>query len=236
MAKLFREGLRGEPLKQTEIGEIPESWSLRKIASLGNLVTGTTPATNNPEYYGSDVPFISPGDIGNYRIVRLTGKNISTAGVKVSRPLPFRTVLVVCIGSTIGKVGMTTAEISCTNQQINAIICNETVVPEFVHYLMLWNTDYIRNLSTPSPVPILSKGAFGKGTVACPTDVLEQKQIAKILCAIDDRIETAEAKCNKLGSIFSSMLSLLMTGRVRITGLINSRNLIFNKQDAGRQL
>ncbi len=26
MAKLFREGLRGEPLKQTEIGEIPESW------------------------------------------------------------------------------------------------------------------------------------------------------------------------------------------------------------------
>jgi type I restriction enzyme S subunit len=28
MATLFREGLRGEPLKQTEIGEIPESWEV----------------------------------------------------------------------------------------------------------------------------------------------------------------------------------------------------------------
>lgn len=34
MAKLFREGLRGEPLKQTEIGEIPESWDVVELAAL----------------------------------------------------------------------------------------------------------------------------------------------------------------------------------------------------------
>ncbi len=34
MAKLFREGLRGERLKQTEIGEIPESWVVKPLGSL----------------------------------------------------------------------------------------------------------------------------------------------------------------------------------------------------------
>ena len=32
MAKLFREGLRGEPLKQTDIGEIPNGWETTKLA------------------------------------------------------------------------------------------------------------------------------------------------------------------------------------------------------------
>ena len=36
MAKLFREGSRGEPLQQTEIGEIPKSWAVRPI---GDVIT-----------------------------------------------------------------------------------------------------------------------------------------------------------------------------------------------------
>lgn len=217
MAKLFREGLRGEPLKQTEIGEIPESWSLRTIGSLGKLVTGTTPPTKNPEYYGGEIPFISPKDIGEWRIVRSAEKTLTEAGAAVSRPLPPHAVLVVCIGSTIGKVGMTSARVSCTNQQINAIICDEGVVPEFVHYLMVWNTDRVRGLSTPSPVPILTKGVFEDAMVAWPADPDEQRGIAKVLCAVDDRIEAAEQDRHILKTIFSSMLHLLMTGQVRAT-------------------
>jgi type I restriction enzyme S subunit len=217
MARLFREGLRGEPLKQTEIGEIPESWTMKTIASLGDLVTGTTPPTKNPDHYGGQVPFISPADISDGRIVRKAGKSLSQSGVAVSRPLPPNSVLVVCIGSTIGKVGMTWAPMSCTNQQINAIVCKKGFVPEFVHYLMVWNSDRIRNLSTPSPVPILSKGAFGEAIVALPVDQQEQSDIARVLCAIDDRIEIAESCRNGLKGLFSSMLHLLMTGQVRVT-------------------
>lgn len=217
MAKLFHEGLRGEPLKQTEIGEVPQSWSLRTIGSLGKLVTGTTPPTKNPEYYGGEIPFISPKDIGEWRIVRSAEKTLTEAGAAVSRPLPRRAVLVVCIGSSIGKVGMTSARVSCTNQQINAIICDEGVVPEFVHYLMVWNTDRVRGLSTPSPVPILTKGVFEDAMIAWPADPDEQRGIAKVLCAVDDRIEAAEKDRHILKTIFSSMLHLLMTGRVRVT-------------------
>ena len=220
MAKLFHEGLRGEPLKQTAIGEVPQSWELWSLESIGKLVTGTTPATSRPEYYGDDVPFISPGDIGDGRLVRKAEKKLSRLGVDVSRPLPARTVLVVCIGSTIGKVGMTTASVSCTNQQINAIICKEEFIPECIYYIMVWNSDRVRTLSTPSPVPILSKGTFAKGVIAVPSDKYEQEKIAQVLCAIDDRIEKAEEKRDTLKTLFSSMLHLLMTGQVRVTSLM----------------
>ena len=38
--KLFTEGLRGEPQKQSEIGPVPESWEIKKLGSLVNLKTG----------------------------------------------------------------------------------------------------------------------------------------------------------------------------------------------------
>ena len=51
--KLFTEGLRGEPQKQTEIGPVPESWEIKKLGALVNLQTGklnSNAATPNGEY------------------------------------------------------------------------------------------------------------------------------------------------------------------------------------------
>ncbi len=220
LAKLFREGLRGEPLKETEIGEIPESWEVVQIRSLGEIVTGTTPPTSDRGNYGGDIPFIAPGDLGEFRLVRAAQKALSEAGLRRSRALPPRSVLVVCIGSTIGKVGMTLAPASTTNQQINAVICREGQEPEFVHYLMLWNATRIANMATPSPVPILSKGSFGEISVAVPSDDQEAKEIAATLCAIDELMEARVKTRDAADHIFQSMLHLLMTGEVRVTALM----------------
>jgi type I restriction enzyme S subunit len=38
MHKLFTEGTRGEPQKQTEIGPVPESWTILPVGDLSDLV------------------------------------------------------------------------------------------------------------------------------------------------------------------------------------------------------
>jgi type I restriction enzyme S subunit len=43
MHKLFTEGTRGEPLKQTEIGPVPQSWEIKHVADVCKLVSGGTP-------------------------------------------------------------------------------------------------------------------------------------------------------------------------------------------------
>ncbi|GAH03750.1 unnamed protein product, partial [marine sediment metagenome] len=88
-------------LKKTEIGLIPENWEMVRLGDIGKIITGTTPSTKKPEYYGGPYMFISPGDITERKYIIKTEKWLSEQGLKVSRSLPKDTVLVVCIGATI---------------------------------------------------------------------------------------------------------------------------------------
>lgn len=217
MHRLFTYGLRGEELKETEIGLVPESWEIVEVGELGEIITGTTPPTKNKEYYtGGSYQFISPFDLGNTKYAYKTEKEISSKGLSVSRCLPKDAVLVVCIGSTIGKVGMTSKDKSATNQQINTIVCDKKYNPHFVYYCLLFKSEYIRSLATPSPVPIMSKGKFQKAVISIPANRDEQDKIVEILSAIDEKVEKAQSRKRALQALFRSMLNLLMTGQVRV--------------------
>jgi len=169
-----KEGLRHEPQKQTEIGPVPESWEVVEIGDLGKCVTGSTPKTIVPSFY--DPPsedFIAPADLGARRYVYDSEKKISPEGMATIRPIPKNAVMCVCIGSSIGKVGMSYLDESATNQQINSIICKEGRDPEFVYYLLSYHWEYWKSFATFGPVPILSKGRFATIVVAIPSSVEE---------------------------------------------------------------
>jgi len=217
MNKLFTEGLHGEEQKETEIGLIPKRWDVIEVDNLGEIITGTTPPTNNKKYYtGGGFQFISPVDLGDTKYVYKTKKEISLEGLRVSRVLPKDAVLIVCIGSTTGKVGLTFKDKSTTNQQINTVICKDEFNPHFIYYLLNFECNYIRSLSTPSPVPILSKGKFQRAKIPIVKNKQEQDKIAEILSAIDEKIEKAEYRKQTLQALFRTMLNQLIMGKVRV--------------------
>jgi type I restriction enzyme S subunit len=218
--KLFTQGLRSEPQKQTEIGPVPESWGVVKIGSLGKVVTGTTPKTKVPEYYSpAEVDFIAPADLGQTRQIYNSEKKISRRGLDVIRGLPKDAVMCVCIGSSIGKVGMTSKADSATNQQINSIICNEKHDPAFVYYLLSYFTDYWRGFATFGPVPILSKGSFEAIDIVVPRTKDEEAEIARYLTALDAKLEVHMRRKNLLIELFRTLLHELMTAQIRTNGL-----------------
>ena len=142
---LFAHGLRGEPPRDTEMGPMPESWERLRIAELGTIVTGNTPPTGEQANYANgSVPFVAPGDIKHGSIIEKTEKLITARGLRRSRPIPAGTTCFVCIGSSIGKVGYCTFEISASNQQINSIISNPQHDSLFIFYLMIFWSDYVR--------------------------------------------------------------------------------------------
>jgi type I restriction enzyme S subunit len=91
-----------------------------------------------------------------------TEKYLSEDGISVSRLLPKDTVLVVCIGATIGKTALTWAEKSATNQQINAILPNEKVVPHFLYYSLRFKANELPTLAGRAAIPIVNKSNFSK--------------------------------------------------------------------------
>lgn len=217
MHKLFTEGLRNEPQKQTEIGPVPESWAVVKIGDLGKCITGSTPKTKVDSFYDPPTEdFIAPADLGARRYVYDSEKKISPEGMATIRPIPKNAVMCVCIGSSIGKVGMSYREESATNQQINSIICGEGRDPEFVYCLLSYRSDYWKSFATFGPVPILSKGRFSTIVVPIPSSLDEQQAIAKPLVALETKVEVAEKKVTVLKDLFRTLLHELMTAKTRV--------------------
>ena len=108
-------------------------WKKKEIRQVGEVITGTTPSTKKPEYYGDEYKLISPADLDNGKYVVTAHRMLSLLGLNQCRVVSKDTVLVGCIGN-VGKIGMVMDEKAATNQQINAVICNSDNNAHFVYY------------------------------------------------------------------------------------------------------
>lgn len=214
MQKLFTEGLRGEALKETEIGMLPESWEVVKVMDAGTVVTGSTPSTSREDFYGGDYNLISPGDLDVTKYVNTVQKKLTALGFDQCRKLPKGAVLVGCIGN-VGKVGIVADDRSATNQQINAIIPNERFDGEFLYYVMDHNRKRLEALAGKVTIPLVNKSNFERFQIAAPP-INDQRLIAEALDAVDARKAVAENKRNALQDLFRTLLHELMTGKVRV--------------------
>ena len=132
---------------------------------------------------------------------------LSAKGFSKTRALPKGSVLVTCIGSTIGKTGMATEEMS-TNQQINSIVVNDNSDNEFVYYAI--QSAFPRYLSSIAvqAVPIISKSAFELLPNQRPC-LQEQKKIGKMLSLLDERIATQNKIIEDLKKLKSAIVEKL---------------------------
>ena len=169
--------------------EFQGEWEKCKLGDYGKVVTGNTPPTKDIENYENGTYlWASPADLGTIKSITETKTMLSAQGFSKTRTLPKGSVLVTCIGSTIGKAGMATKEMS-TNQQINSIVVNDNNDNEFVYYAI--QSAFPRYLSSIAvqAVPIISKSAFELLPNNRPY-LQEQKKIGKFLSLLDERITT----------------------------------------------
>ena len=180
--------------------EFHGEWEKCKLGDYGKVVTGNTPPTKDIENYENGTYlWASPADLGTIKSITETKTMLSAQGFSKTRTLPKGSVLVTCIGSTIGKAGMATKEMS-TNQQINSIVVNDNNDNEFVYYAI--QSAFPRYLSSIAvqAVPIISKSAFELLPNNRPY-LQEQKKIGKFLSLLDERITTQNKIIDGLQSL-----------------------------------
>ena len=184
--------------------EFQGEWEKCKLGDYGKVVTGNTPPTKDIENYENGTYlWASPADLGTIKSITETKTMLSAKGFAKTRTLPKGSVLVTCIGSTIGKTGMATKEMS-TNQQINSIVVNDNNDNEFVYYAI--QSAFPRYLSSIAvqAVPIISKSAFELLPNKKPC-LQEQKRIGKFLSLLDERIATQNKIIDKLQSLIKGI-------------------------------
>ena len=201
--------------KDSAVGIIPQEWEVKRIKDLGSVITGSTPPTADVSNYGSEYMFVSPADLSdNQKYVLSTEKMLSSKGYAISRKMPKGTILYTCIGSTIGKIGIASRELT-SNQQINAVICNDK--NEYLYYALLLTTGRIKMLAGEQAVPIINKSEFENIKLAVPP-MEEQRKIAEILGVWDEAIEKQSRLIEKLELRKRALMQRLLTGRTRLPG------------------
>ena len=202
--------------KRTEVGVIPEDWEVTEIKSLGQVVTGNTPPTNNKSNYGDSYLFVSPYDLGKNKFINQTQKKLSERGFRLTRNIPAGSSLFTCIGSTIGKVGIASKSLS-TNQQINSVIPYNGVNNEYIYYSLLRIGNEVKERAGQQAVPIVNKTEFSRFQVPLPTP-LEQRAIATALSDVDHLLESLDKLIAKKRAIKQAAMQELLTGKTRLPG------------------
>lgn len=220
MAKLFREGLRGEPLKQTEIGEIPESWDVVRLGDVARVTTGTTPSTDEPEYYTGDIPFVKTAEIDG-QIITDSAVHVSQKAVRDYRLrlYPPGTVFVAMYGQ--GKTRGRSAILgvaATTTQNTAAIECFDQLVPTYLWNWLDSRYDDLRGMGNLGHLSHLNLGYVKDLLIPLPS-VSEQEEIGSAIDLIRRRLQVAKDRGRILDRLFRAMLASLMTGAIRVKDL-----------------
>lgn len=193
----------------------------KRVRELGRLVTGATPSTKDPEAWSENgAPFVTPSDIpwdGTQFDSRLVDRFVSHRTVESStRSLSGVGVLQVCIGATIGKVGVTTGP-ALFNQQVNAVmglsdrdarlVAASMASPQFQHV--------IKQAAGSSTMPLVSKGSWANLEIRLPSGEVADGFI-NTLMASDEVGVRANQVVAGLRETRSNILPTLLSGEHEI--------------------
>ena len=198
--------------------EVPSSWVWTTLGDIAEIITGNTPSKDIKEYYSGNIPFFKPTDLEQGIHTKYSKDRLTPLGFEQSRKLPANSVLVTCIGATIGKTGLTTVEGTC-NQQINAIIPTSAILAKFLFYVCI--SDYmqheIKANASATTLPILNKGNFSKIAITIPP-LQEQSRIVKEIehwLSLVDCIEENKDNLQKtIREAKSKILTLAIHGKL----------------------
>ncbi|MGM7055569.1 restriction endonuclease subunit S [Escherichia coli] len=178
-------------MQDSELGAIPKGWGVASISEMGKVTCGKTPSKKEPEYYGSDVPFIKIPDMHGQLFVLKTNEYLSEAGSKsqLKKLVPANSICVSCI-ATIGVVSITN-EPSHTNQQINSVTPHKSSLLYYLYFCMLGLKDHLHIL-----------GSAGSATLNVNTSTFSGIKIAQPDAKV---LELFHAKCTHLFNEIKSL-------------------------------
>ena len=207
--------------KQTELGVIPEDWSIKKISEFTDVTSGGTPNTLIKEYWKGDILWMNSGELNLKKVFDVEGR-ITQLGLKKSatKLIPKNCILIGLAGQgkTRGTIAMNYVEL-CINQSIGVILPNNSFDPEYLYYNLDSRYKELRKIST---------GGEGRGglnltiiqniLILLPPTVKEQSIIKKILQDLDHLSDSFESLIQKKKNIKQWTMQELLTGKRRLKG------------------
>jgi type I restriction enzyme S subunit len=162
-------------------GELPEGWEWKRLGDIGKIHSGSTPSTNNPEYFDGDIPWITPADLSNFDGIYIERgkKNITEKGLKSSsvQLLPKDTILF-SSRAPIGYVAIAANPVT-TNQGFKNLVLNKNIDPKYVFYYLKTHKREMQQHGSGTTFLEVSAARFSKIPIIIPP-LENQRQIVAV--------------------------------------------------------
>ncbi len=196
-------------------------WEEKKLEEIGTVQTGTTPPTNDKSNYGDFIPFVKPAHFSPDGSIDSGRSMLSEKGLKKGRLFAANSVLMVCIGATIGKTGFSKIPVS-SNQQINALTPSKFYESKFLYYALIspfvQRQVMLQGRSAQATLPIINKSKWGKLNINILNNKNKQKQIVTKLDSLSAETKRLESKyqlkLNNLKELKQSILQKAFNGEL----------------------
>ncbi|MDD5049855.1 MAG: restriction endonuclease subunit S [Methanoregulaceae archaeon] len=208
------------PLKETEIGMVPEVWEIVRLGDFFKISSGGTPSRKESQYWNGDIPWIKTGEI-NYSIITSTEESITKIGLENSaaKIIPAGTIVMAMYGQgvTRGRVAITCID-AAINQAVAALFPKENINKRYAFYYFVFSYENIRSLGHGAHQTNLSGTIIKTIKIPIPSIPIQEK-IAHILMPIDQKIAAEESRKAALDQLFQTLLHDLMTAKIRVNHL-----------------
>ena len=165
-------------------------WTTCKIGDIcKKICSGGTPKSNEPSYYGGNIPWLNTKEI-NFNRIYNTEKYITSSGFDNSSAkwIDANSVIVALYGATAAKVSINTIPLT-TNQACCNFTIDETVADyRYVYYYLRRNYQHLALLANGGAQQNLNAQQIKDFNIILPQLPIQHK-IANILWTIDDKIE-----------------------------------------------
>ncbi|NEX13368.1 MAG: hypothetical protein C1941_01470 [Prosthecochloris sp.] len=227
MHKLFTEGLRNEPQKETEIGLVPESWEVvelgcespRLLTAMRNGYTGKQ-TTEAQKFSVSRIETIGAGYIDRNRVRYAIDPSQSVIGKYLIRR---GDILFSHINSDphLGKTGIAEGETSNLLHGMNLLLirANQKVLnPWFLNFLFQWYREkgvFISICSRAVNQSSINQGKMNALEIPVP-EIEEQEEIAAALGVLEEKTANHKRRRSILQDLFHALLHELMNAKTRV--------------------
>ena len=195
-------------------------WRELPLGNLATINSGGTPSTENAEFWGGEIPWVTPTDITacktNYLFdtaSQITKKGLHSCSAKL---LPAGSILFTS-RATVGVSRIAGIPV-CTNQGFKSLTSGASADGKFLFYQVQRLRSAFERYAAGSTFPEINKKDTARVLIPHPADVRVQQKIATILSTIDTAIEQTEALIEKYQHIKAGLMHDLFTRGVLPTG------------------
>ena len=204
------------------LGEVPAHWETWKITHAIDLIgSGTTPKSDNAEYYDGDILWITTSELRE-NFISDTKQKVSDSAIKEYSALkiyPVNSVAMAMYGATIGRLGILERE--ATFNQACCVFGNSKILHyKFLFYWLWHRRPILISLSNGGGQPNLSQDDLRKLKIPIPS-YEEQINIAEYLdqetVKIDRLCETVNQTIGRLKEYRTALITQVVTGKIKVT-------------------